>query len=252
MKPLALLALFALSSAHTDTILERFKIPAGYTQLPVAQGSFAQWLQQLPLKPAGTHTLTYRGDVALTDAYTAGVVDISVGKEDLQQCADVVMRLRGEYLYNQNRYSEIAFHFSDGFLCDYLHYADGYRIRKGKWVLTAKKDYGYATFMEYMRLVFAYCGTLSLQKELHPVKDPAQIAAGDVFIRGGSPGHCFIVLDVVEDAAHHRQFLLGQSFMPAQNLQILQSGGSPWFSLDNIPDIPYGELVSMKYLKSFD
>jgi hypothetical protein len=248
---LIFILLISSSLSPADNGATRFKAPAGYRQVAVAPGSFGAYLQNLPLKPPGTQTKTYRGAVAATDVYTAAVVDISVGTEDLQQCADVVMRLRAEYLYGQKRYDEIAFHFESGFRCDYVHYADGYRYRNGKWALMAKKDYGYPAFMRYMNLVFSYAGTLSLQKELKAVQNPDDLKAGDVFIRGGSPGHCFIVMDVVENNQHKKQFLLAQSFMPAQNLQVLQYY-SPWFSLDKHSDILYGELIDKKYLKRFE
>ena len=122
---LALLLYTPFSPA--DNVLTRFKTPEGFHQVAVQPGSFGAYLQSLPLKPAGTHTLTYKGAVAATDVETAAVVDISVGREDLQQCADVVMRLRGEYLYSQKRYNDISFKFVSGFKCDYIHYANGYR-----------------------------------------------------------------------------------------------------------------------------
>jgi len=248
------LSLGLLSSFNPpDNVLTRFKTPAGYTQQKVAPGSFAEWLQKLPLKPTGTHTKTYNGEIARTDIETAAVVDISVGKQDLQQCADAVMRLRGEYLYQAKRYKEISFNFVSGFKCDYIHYANGYRYHNDHWVLQAKKDYGYPAFMRYMELVFSYAGTLSLEKELHKVADPNELKAGDVFIHGGSPGHCFIVMDVVENSQHKKQFLLAQSFMPAQNLQVLQyDQGRCWFTMDIITNIWYGDLVTPHYLRKFD
>ncbi|MGZ3999740.1 MAG: DUF4846 domain-containing protein [Mucilaginibacter sp.] len=250
----ATLCLLLIASVNPpDNVLTRFKTPAGFHRVAEQPGSFGAYLQILPLKPPGTHTLTYKGTIAATDVETAAVVDISVGHEDLQQCADVVMRLRGEYLYSQKRYSDISFNFVSGFKCDYIHYANGYRYHNEHWVLKAKKDYGYNTFMNYMQLVFAYAGTLSLEKELKPVTDPNTLKAGDVFIHGGSPGHCFIVMDVVENAQHQKQFLLAQSFMPAQNLQVLQNApGYYWFSMDKIPGIWYGELIKSNYLRKFD
>ena len=251
---LVVLALGLFSSfTPVDNVLARFKTPDRYTQQKVVPGSFAAWLQMLPLKPAGTHTKTYSGAIAHTDIETAAVVDISVGKQDLQQCADVVMRLRGEYLYQAKRYNEISFNFVSGFKCDYMHYANGYRYHNDHWALQAKKDYSYPTFMRYMELVFSYAGSLSLEKELHQVADPDDLKAGDVFIHGGSPGHCFIVMDVVENSQHKKQFLLAQSFMPAQNLQVLQyDQGQCWFTMDKITNIWYGDLVTPQYLRRFD
>jgi len=247
------LLFFCVAFKPADTIITRFKIPAGYQQVKVQPGSFAEYLENLPLKPVGTHTRTYKGEIARTDIETAAVADISVGNQDLQQCSDVVMRLRCEYLYHLKKYDEISFHLESGFRCDYIHYANGYRYHNGKWVLKAKKDYSYPTFMNYMELVFMYAGTLSLEKELHPVTNPNELKAGDVFIHGGSPGHCFIVMDVVENDQHKKLFLLAQSFMPAQNLQVLQySPGYYWFSMDKITDIWYGELINPVYLRNFD
>lgn len=244
--------LFWINPVKTDNVLSRFKTPAGYQHSTPVSGSFGAWLQALPLKPAGTPARTYKGDIARTEVYTAAIVDMSIGNQDLQQCADAVMRLRGEYMYQQKNYSTISFNFTSGFRCDFVHYANGYRYNNGKWVLKAKRDYSYPNFMRYMNLVFSYAGTLSLQKELKKVDDPNGLKAGDVFIKGGSPGHCFMVMDVVENAQHHKKFLLAQSFMPAQNIQVLQYNGDPWFSLDKRTDILYGELISRNYLKRFE
>ncbi len=255
MKTILLITSLCLFSAfnHSDNLLTRFRSPEGYKQQKVEPGSFAAWLQTLPLKPTGTHTKTYKGDIARTDIETAAVVDISVGNQDLQQCADAVMRLRGEYLYHAKRYNDISFNFVSGFKCDYIHYANGYRYHNNHWVLTARKDYSYPTFMRYMELVFSYAGTLSLEKELHPVTNPNELKAGDVFIHGGSPGHCFIVMDVVENQQHKKKFLLAQSFMPAQNLQVLQyASGYYWFTMDKLTNIWYGDLVTSQYLRKFD
>lgn len=251
MKSILVFALLLLISLVGDNVTTRFAPPSGYSRQKTEPQSFGNYLQNLPLKPVGTHTKTYLGTIAATDAYTAAVVNVSVGKEDLQQCADAVMRLRGEYLYQQKRYNEIGFHFVSGFKCDYIHYANGYRYHNDRWVLKAKKDYSYPTFMHYMQLVFAYAGTLSLDKELKKVPDANDLQAGDVFIHGGSPGHCFVVMDVAVNAVHQKVFLLAQSFMPAQDIQMLKYQ-SPWFSLDKPSEIPYGELINLKYLKRFE
>ena len=249
---ITIITLFA-SFIPPDSVVTRFKTPPGFHRVEVKPGSFAAYLQGLPLKPQGAHCLAYNGNIAATDHETAAVVEMSVGKHDLQQCADAVMRLRGEYLYSQKRYNEISFHFVSGFVCDYIHYAKGYRYQDDKWVHTAKPDYSYEAFMKYMELVFSYAGTPSLEKELKPVTNAAKLKAGDVFIHGGHPGHCFIVIDVAENDKHEKQFLLAQSFMPAQNIQVLQNApGYEWFSMNKTSAIWYGDLIKPGYLKKFD
>ncbi|RFZ91957.1 hypothetical protein D0C36_10945 [Mucilaginibacter conchicola] len=244
------LILAAASLLPADSVNHRFAAPSGYKKIVSAPGSFGAYLQTLALKPAGTHTLTYKGAIARTDPYTAAVIDMSVGTQDLQQCADAVIRLRAEYLYERKDYQNISFNFTSGFKCDFVHYANGYRYVKEKWVLKGKKDYSRENFMRYLSLVFSYAGTISLQKELNAVTNANDIQAGDVFIKGGSPGHCFIVLQVAENASHQKKFLLAQSFMPAQNIQVLQNG-SPWFTLHEIVEVPYGELIKATNLKRF-
>lgn len=248
MKSLSLLSLLLLYMPPSGTIKERFPVPAGYQSVPAADGSFGKYLTSLPLKPACSHTMTYNGEVAATDDYTAAVVDLSIGSKDLQQCADAVMRLRAEYLWHKKAYRDIHFNFTSGFRCDYVKYAEGYRYSNGAWAKKGKQDYSYNGFLRYMELVFSYAGTLSLEKELQKSPTPS---LGSVFIKGGSPGHCFIIVNMAT-RGNDTLFQLAQSFMPAQNIQMLKDGGNTWFSLKQEPDIPYGFLISRKYLRKFN
>ena len=82
--------------------------------------------------------------------------------------------------------------------------------------------------------MFQYAGTLSLSKEMKPIAVD-ELRAGDVFIRGGSPGHAVVVIDVVEnEKTGEKAFLLAQSYMPAQEMHILvnpnNNGLNPWYS----------------------
>lgn len=61
----------------------------------------------------------------------------------------------------------------------------------------------------------------------------SSLAIGDVFIHGGAPGYCVIVVDLaVNENTGEKIFMLAQSYMPAQDIQILKgdSDGSPWFT----------------------
>lgn len=83
-----------------------------------------------------------------------------------------------------------------------------------------------------MDIIFAYAGTLSLEKELVFV-NISDISIGDIFIQGGSPGHAVIVVDMAIDEKGDKIFLLAQSYMPAQDIHILKNPNdkniSPWY-----------------------
>jgi hypothetical protein len=112
------------------------------------------------------------------------------------------------------------------------------------WARTAPADSSYASFRRYLDTVFTYAGSLSLEKELAPVGDPGAIEIGDVFIRGGSPGHAVIVVDVAANAAGERAFLIAQSYMPAQEMHVLRNpvSSSPWY-----PAVRAGDLVTPEW-----
>src|SRR4051812_3691569 len=69
------------------TILSRFNTPDGFVRVPAEGNSFASYLRNLPLKPAGSKVKYYYGGVKEEDVYD-GVVDMDIGDKDLQQCAD--------------------------------------------------------------------------------------------------------------------------------------------------------------------
>lgn len=207
----------------TATILiDRHLPPDGYTTVSSTPHSFAHYLQHLPLKAVGTSVQYYNGDTKPNRNVYCGVVDMDIDPVDLQQCADAVMRLRGEYLYKEKKYAELKFNFlSDGKPRYYTDYAKG--------------DYSYAKFRKYMKYIFSYANTASLRNELTPTPLSA-LKIGDVLIQKGNPyGHAVLVVNRATDTAGHTVYMLAQSYMPAQDTQILTNPRddklSPWYTL---------------------
>lgn len=228
----------SLINTDGQTIMERFQVPEGYTRVESEEDTFAYYLQNLPLKQDGTKVKYYDGREKSRDVYLA-VVDYSLGDRDLQQCADAVIRLRAEYLYEMERYDEINFNFVSGFTAEFSKWSDGYGISVSgnnvSWNTNSNNNSSYESFQKYLTIVYAYASTLSLEKELIS-KSFSDIAIGDVFIQGGSPGHCVIVVDMaINDETGEKIFMLAQSYMPAQDIQILkgENDSSPWFYESN-------------------
>lgn len=205
-----------------------------------AKTSFDFFLRNLPLKPVGSNVLYFDGTIKPNRNVYDAVVDLPIGKQDLHQCADAVMRLRADYFYSQKHYDKIHFNFTNGFRADFSKWAAGYRVaikgNKTSWVKTAKPSNSYETYWKYLETVFMYAGTASLEKELRPI-NVVDIKIGDVFIKGGFPGHAVIVVDLAVNPKNNQKImLLAQSYMPAQEIQILKNPNnnslSPWYAVD--------------------
>ncbi len=229
-----------LVNPEGKTIETRFIVPGGFERIEAPADSFARYLRRLPLKSQGAEVKLYDGSSKRNDGIYDAVVDLDIDPENLQQCADAVIRLRGEYLWGQKRYDEIHFNFTNGFRVDYSKWIGGYRIvvkgNKTSWIESASPSNSYNDFRKYMKLIFLYAGTLSLSKEILAV-DYRDLKIGDIFIQGGSPGHAIIVVDLaVNIKSGEKVYLLAQSYMPAQEIQILKNPRnqdlSPWYVLD--------------------
>lgn len=228
----------AADTADTvDTVITRFATPKGYVRLPAPEGSFGAWLRTLPLLSGIPAVKLFDGTLKVNQTAQAAVLDIDVGSRDLQQCADAVMRLRAEYLKAIAKDHQICFRLSDGTDAVWSDWQEGYRARpKGKRIVferNAGRDSSYASFRKYLNVVFSYAGTMSLQKEMQRIPDVKTILPGNVFIKGGFPGHAVIVIDVVERADGDRMFLLAQSYMPAQQIHVLKhpNNNVPWYHI---------------------
>jgi len=202
--------------SHHCKIINEIPLPDGFKRLQSGDNSFAYWLRSVRLKKSST-VYIFNGEPKRNQSAQYAVLDISVGDKDLQQCADAVMRLRGEYLFAQKRYQ--AIHFSDN---------------AGR-VYQFNAPYSYNNLQLYFQKVFGMCGSASLAKQLSSIslKD---IAPGDVLIRGGFPGHALIVMDVAANKDGQKIYLIAQSYMPAQDIHVLlnpaNKSKSPWYEVD--------------------
>ncbi|MDF3027178.1 MAG: hypothetical protein K0S23_1485 [Fluviicola sp.] len=248
-----------LTDTSGTSIATRFLPPDGYERKPQDSSSFGFYLRNLPLKKHGSAVHLYDGSLKGNQSAHVAVINMSVGNRDLQQCADAVMRLRGEYLFRNKMFSDIHFRFVSGFNCEYTKWREGNRVAlKGNavfWQKSAAADKSYASFLKYMETVFNYASTLSLNKELRSI-ELKDVEIGDVLIRGGSPGHAVIVVDLAENADGEKLVLLAQSYMPAQEIQVLMNPMnrtiSPWYNLNEGMKIYTAEYTFEKFqLKRF-
>lgn len=208
-----------LSNSLTNNVpqtIEDLATPSGFTRTHLNDKSFSAWLRRIRLK-GDSRVFLYNGNLKANQSAQFAVLDIPVGNKDLQQCADAVMRLRAQFLYDNHRYNEISFSDNNG------------------------KKYQYSSpsgepFTRYLEKVYSYCGTISLERQLKRT-DFKSMRIGDVLIKGGSPGHAVIVVDMAINQQGKKIYLLAQSYMPAQDIHILKNPInnelSPWYEIND-------------------
>lgn len=233
---------------NTDslTIKSRVNLPKDYKRVAYPKGSFQEYLRNYKLKPFGAKIINYDDTDYFWQLGHIGVLDIPVPKNGLQQCADALIRIRSEYLWDKNRKEEIGFNFTSGHYCSWKKYAEGYRPKingsKVSFHKTAKANGSKENFYKYLNLIYMYSGTLSLYNELPKINNVKHLKLGDMLIKGGSPGHIVIICDEAINSKGDKIFLLFQGNTPAQSVHLVKnledSQFSPWYHLEKDAIIP--------------
>lgn len=230
----------SLIDASGMTLESRIHTPDDYTRTKEADGSLAEFLRNYAMEPDQSPVLLYDGSKKRNQKAHAAVFDLPLEQEDLQQCADSVIRIYAEYFWSTKQYDRIAFHFTNGFDAPYTKWADGYRIRVNgnnvSWIKSAQPDTSYDSLKDYLRIVFSYAGTASMDTEAQPIP-LSDLQVGDVFLKGGNPGHVVMVVDLCENADGKKAFLLAQGYMPAQQFHVLKNPAhkdDPWYYEDEV------------------
>ena len=202
----------AVPTTAVATVVGEIAPPAGFSRSPTNPGSFKRYLRGLRLLPEGKKVLAFDGTPISVQYGHARVVSFPVlGRH--QECADTIMALRARWLLEAGRRSEIEFSVGRG---------ETYRFRGGD-------------LDRYLKRLYVLAGTHTLSAAMGRMQDGEALSAGDVLVWGGSPGHAVIVLDVATTQRGERRVMLGQGFMPAQQLHVLRTPASvhgkpdPWF-----------------------
>jgi hypothetical protein len=238
-----LLALAASSQTKSDeispTILTAFALPEGYQRTNV--DAYSEWLINHPLKDE-IEVEYYDGGIKPNYNVYAAVFKYDIGKRNLHQCADAAIYLRASYNYSAGLTHRLEYTFTSGYQSSYLEYLEGARIRllnNGTNVQTIQgkpRINNNSTFRKWLDQVWSYAGTYSVEKFDTEGVNIWNMKPGDIFAEGGFPGHIVTVVDMAKNKEGHQVYMLAQSYMPAQENQILvnQATGGVWYSLDDM------------------
>lgn len=223
---------------HPPKRIDGFKPPRGFRRIEQPAGSFARFVQTLPLK-GNREIRTYTGkELAPWSFDTLAVVDLPLlFKQDLEQCADFAMRLFAEW--HKARGTLDRFHLYD--------YPGNRRPFKGSG----------KSYQEFLRSAFSNSNSHSLKKGLSAVK-PADLRPGDLIVQNetGGIGHVSVIFDMCENGKGKRRYLIGFSFMPAQEMHLERArpphGRAGWFTLKGFYDylearFPFGQPVLRRF-----
>ena len=210
--------------------------PWGYERINGDDVAYTSYLRSLPLKERGAKVQLYTGGNARFQSLNYAVIDMPL-LSNSEQCADVCMRLRAEYLYQTGQYGRIRFQNVNG---KYMTFGGGSR----------------KAFEKYLRNLYGVASTFSLSREMK-TRRLDDMQPGDVFVYparyGQKYGHAVMVVDVAVNKHGKKAFLLAEGNTPARNIHIMRNFEnpfrSPWFMLDEDAD---NLLLSVFYYKSKD
>lgn len=217
--------------------VQEIPLPAQARRVPADSTSFSYWLRQRRFTTDGV-VRYFNGRRKPDQSGVYAVLDMTTGTTDLQQCADAIIRLRAEFLFSRRDFASMVFQSTSGQPLRFTDWCRGIRYRLNGQKLEAYESGRVAKpdsvqLESWLRLVFTYAGTYSLQQQLHRKMETQPLRPGDVIVEGGFPGHAMLVMDVCKGEDGKEYFLLAQSYMPAQDMHVVVNprspSGSPWF-----------------------
>jgi hypothetical protein len=195
--------------------------PSGYQRKSFAEKSFSRWIRNLPLRENNdikTHAGKKPPAWARAFYNVYAVLDMPLlYKADLEQCADWAMRLWAEYHKAEKRLRKLS-------LYDYNGNRKSFK-KSGK------------SFKKFLKWCMAYSNSYSLKVGCKKITQE-ELSPGDMIVQNttGGVGHVSVIMDVCENKEGKRLYLIGYSFMPAQEFHIEKSlsgyGKKGWYTLE--------------------
>lgn len=220
-----------LIDSSGNTSETRILPPNGYERIQAESGSLLEYMRNMKLLPDGSKVVLHNGDEIASDAVAVFELDI----DELQQCADSIIRIYSEYFYSRGEYDKINFSLTNGTVMKYADWRSGKRLIAAgsfaKLFTLAGTDESYDCFRAYLSAVMNYAGTKSLSEESERISLD-ELAPGDMLLHGGTPGHVVLVIDKAVSDTGEKCYLLAQGFMPARSFHVITNplhGDDPWY-----------------------
>ncbi len=192
--------------------------PAGFARVDLSATSYGHYLRSLPLKSEQSIKLHTGDTLSEQDYNTLAVLAAPLlFEEDLEQCADFAMRLWADFLKSRNQLNQLALFDFNG--------------RKRPFSGSGK------TYKEYLKWHMAFSNSYSLKLGAEQAGSLENASAGDMIVQNdsdGGIGHVSLVLDQAVNSFGVSVYLVGYSFMPAQEFHVEAAqagmGFEGWFT----------------------
>ncbi len=243
------------------TVKERFKPPEGYYRVPVKEGSFAEYLRGLPLRPKGDAVKDYRGRVHVSpkDSALAAVIAMEINGEKMLQCMDILIFLYSDYLSAHNNYASIRFPLPDGLMFSLQQWQSGLRPSFSGLHFRLKKEATPSAdtsdaINRFLRTIYYYSNTQTFYHYYKNV-ELKNLRIGDFIVKKGKNGHAVMIVDLIENNNGHRRALFAQGDTPACALHILSyRDKQPWAPIEHsqkAPPLPISQKMVWEGLRRF-
>jgi hypothetical protein len=206
-----------LSFSEPPTVHD-IPLPQGYSRIAVARGTYGYWITRLPLK-ADNAIRAFDGSLISNSGYSVfKVVNLPLlFRQDLEQCADFAFRLWADYHKNNDLLGKL-------YLFDY----EGNR----RFFKDSGKSYN-----AFLKWTMVHANSHSIKEGCAKIP-VSEIKHGDMIVQNetGGIGHVSVIMDICSSPENKRLYLIGFSFMPAQEFHIEYArdgyGNAGWFSID--------------------
>lgn len=197
-----LLSVFCRGEQLSAETVGDITAPGGYTKVSCDIFSYSSWLRGLHLKK-GNIILRHDGKTIPVYNYNVfAVIDMPLlFSENIEQCADWGFRFWSEYHKDKGMLNRL-------YLFDYSGTMKYYN-KSGK------------SFNSFLKYSMNYSNSHSIKSGCDKIS-PDDIRGGDMLVQNktGGIGHVSIVMDVCRNSTGDELYLIGYSFMPAQQFHI--------------------------------
>ena len=223
-----------------QNIESKFTIHEGFEREII--NDYHRWIIKQKLKKNNKVFYT-DGSEKVNKNIWAAVFEYDLGTYKYHQCADAAIYLNAMYKYELGKIDQLVYSFTNGDKSSYTEWLDGVNykldpdnINKLNKVFGAARKDNLATFYEWLKSIWTWAGTTSLNYDTIEV-DIINLRPGDIFNQGG---HAISVVDVIlNKKTGDKKFMLSQSFMidprmgDEQHILLNPRSGDVWYDLNS-------------------